>query len=211
MTRATEDRITRYLDGSDDPATREAFEAEAADDPALRRLLIAGFRSRAAAETLAVDDDLLAEAHALGEAEARRGAGQSPRVWPLAAVFAVLVLGTALLPRLQPSVTPDPSPLRDGTPTTETGVITLLKPVAATDTIHFRWHPVAEALRYTVVIMDAEGTVLERSSTDKPSLVLGVPTSRMTPFYWFVEAHRQTGPTIASEVRRWPPTSDRGH
>lgn len=213
MTRETEDRVARYLDETDEPAERKAFEAAAADDPELRRRLIDGFRSRAAADIPAVPAEVLARAHALGEAEARRPAFRSPRGWVLAASIAVLVLGTALLLRLDRSTISAPDALRDSPSATNATVVTLLEPAAdampAADPIRFRWHSVSDATGYTVVIMDAEGTVLVRASTDQPSLALDVPTSGTTPFYWFVEARRPAGPTIASEVRRWAPAPER--
>ena len=211
MTPSNEHRITRYLDGNDEPAERDAFEGAAADDPRLRQQLIAHARARTKANHAPPSDELLAAARALGNAEARRGVGPSRRAWPLAAVIAVLVLGTSLLLHLNRSPTPDPHAFRSDPAVAKPIEVALLEPStnAATEglTIQFRWQPVAEALHYTLVIMDAEGSVLVRISTEQPGLLLDTPPSRARPFYWFVEAHRPAGSTIASEVRQWNPVS----
>ncbi|MGH7469304.1 MAG: hypothetical protein ACRENP_15235 [Longimicrobiales bacterium] len=121
-----------------------------------------------------------------------------PRVAPLAAA-ASIVLMVGIFGADQWRQRNDPT-LRAGNGT-EPVLSAPTQQAALTGSITFTWRPVARALRYTLEVFAADGTVLLSATTTDTASVASFPNVTPTEARWSVRAHLDDGSERRSEMR----------
>lgn len=204
-----DDRLERYLDHRGSEAERERLEEALADDAALRARLVVLHRARQAAAGAQVPAEVRAQAESLaGSAPARSwwSAGRGAVAAVAAALVAVLGLWWV---RFDSPVPGENEVVQRQGPAPRIDAVELIAPADDADhrgvSIAFRWRPVAEAVSYTVVIVDLEGDVQLRRETADDTLVVqaseGVRAGAEVLF-WYVEARLVSGEAVSSSLRR---------
>lgn len=187
-------RIDDYLAGRLEANECEEFEAQAADDPKLRQILI----MRAAENLPAPAPEWQAEALTRGLAAARR---TSRPAWLLPLAAALLIASGVFL--LKPS-----RPLRVDeilrSPEGGHGPIEIRAPAAGAllnaGSIEVDFVEVPGVFAYRVVAIDGNGNEVAATSGTGPPLLLDLRDRNGTLFF-FVEASRPEG-KLTSEIQR---------
>jgi hypothetical protein len=211
----SDDRLQAYLDGTLSAADRARLEEEASDAPELRRRLVARHRARRPEPRW---EDLPADVRgavlAFGERPSAAHAVSLPRLRVLRASLvaaSVVVAGGLGLWWARTTPAPDGEPWR-GSAGQGATVATLELRSPAPDAevrgplVELSWRPVAGAVGYEVILLDARGDIQATVQVAEPRYRLDVAAAGeaiAVERCWYVVAMLADGGRTTSEARCW--------
>ena len=196
-----------YLAARLDPVARDAAAEHLSCCPGCRRRLVLLREASSTVDEISVPDELMSQARIIGRRRAPRG--KRLRLGWLATAAALVVAVVGWL-RLAPGPVPPsiPPPGHETWRADSRGEIGL-QPLAPADgatvvgSVELRWAAVPGARRYTLMVVDALGNRLLRTTTRETRTVLDLrglepPPSPGASLFWSVDAELDDGRRIES-------------